>query len=382
MARTRVVELVDQQVAGHGVGVVERAVERSRPRAQAGPRRPQPLLGRGGHVVDPVVVAVVAQERGEQGAGLEPGLPVLVGEGAQGGGGVGASETSGAVTGPLCTNGQSPVNEVPYRRRRGPTDHRRRRVHRCPLRRQPGGCVRARGRHHRGVDAGRGRRAQPVGDRVRGAARRRRPRPPVVHAGDRDRPVRPCHARLRPRARRRGPVPHAQRGADLRAWRRRCAHPRLPGGAGRADRRRPRLGAGARAARRPRGRDLGQRHVGPRRAGLARGRAGDRARPGPDPRPGRARRRGGDPGRPARGRLGGSRLRPEAGHRRRPRHGGRPLRDRPVVGGPHRPVGAHGRAGLAPRRHRRDARRGRQGGAVRPGGHGDRGEPPRRPTPG
>ena len=53
-------------------------------------RRPRVALGGlglGRQVVGPIVVAVVAEERGEQRAGLEPGLPVAVGEVAQGGGG-------------------------------------------------------------------------------------------------------------------------------------------------------------------------------------------------------------------------------------------------------------------------------------------------------
>ena len=82
-----VVELLDQQVAGRAVGLVELAipaVDGGGPLAQADPHRPQPSLLLGGQVVGAVVVAVVAEERGEQRAGLELGLPVLVGDGADG----------------------------------------------------------------------------------------------------------------------------------------------------------------------------------------------------------------------------------------------------------------------------------------------------------
>src|SRR5690606_10659413 len=85
-----VVELVEQQVAGDGVGLVE-PVEGGGPVPQVDPGGPQALLGLGRQVVDPVVVAVVADEGGEQRAGLESGLPVLVGQGADGGGSVGGS---------------------------------------------------------------------------------------------------------------------------------------------------------------------------------------------------------------------------------------------------------------------------------------------------
>ena len=79
-ASHRVVQLVEQQVAGHGVGLVERAVDRRRLLPQAGPRGPQGLLGLGRQVVHPVVVAVVAHEGGEQWAGLQLGLPVRLGQ--------------------------------------------------------------------------------------------------------------------------------------------------------------------------------------------------------------------------------------------------------------------------------------------------------------
>ena len=56
--------------------------------ASASARKPSQSLALGGvalggQVIDPVVVAVVAQERGEERAGLEASLPVAVGEVAE-----------------------------------------------------------------------------------------------------------------------------------------------------------------------------------------------------------------------------------------------------------------------------------------------------------
>ena len=119
-----VVELVNQKVAGHGVGVIERRVECGGPLAQADPRRPQPLLGLGGQVVDAVVVAVVAEERGEQGAGLEARLPVPVGEGAQRGGGIVGVVDVGCSHGPTLHE-RSLAGERRYRRCRRRAEHER-----------------------------------------------------------------------------------------------------------------------------------------------------------------------------------------------------------------------------------------------------------------
>src|SRR5690606_30385804 len=78
------VELIEEQRAGHTVGLVERGVVDGIDTApQRLPGTAAALLGGGGQIVGPVVVAVVAEERGEEGAGLEGGLPVLVTEGAE-----------------------------------------------------------------------------------------------------------------------------------------------------------------------------------------------------------------------------------------------------------------------------------------------------------
>ena len=83
----RVVELLDQEVAGRTVGLVELAVpavDGGGPLALADPHRSQPALLLCRQVVGAVVVTMVAEERGEQRAGLELGLPVFVGDGADG----------------------------------------------------------------------------------------------------------------------------------------------------------------------------------------------------------------------------------------------------------------------------------------------------------
>ena len=90
----RLAQLVAQQAERHPVGLVERRAvggaggEGVGLGEEALPPGGQGLLGLGRQVVDAIVVAVVAEERRRQRAGLQAGLPVAVGEiGERGGAG-------------------------------------------------------------------------------------------------------------------------------------------------------------------------------------------------------------------------------------------------------------------------------------------------------
>jgi hypothetical protein len=83
--RGGVVELLDEELARHPIGGVEPGrVDGPRLGGEARPDGALSGVGVGREVIDPVVEPVIAQERGEEGAGLEAGLPVPVGDVAQG----------------------------------------------------------------------------------------------------------------------------------------------------------------------------------------------------------------------------------------------------------------------------------------------------------